>query len=153
MAPGYLSEGLGIEYKPVPYFVLQLGGATLRQTFVASDLVFTDFTEYNKNDKAYGVAKGKKVLVESGFQLIAAFDKDIFKNVNLKCRYQGFLAYSPKKEAPEKNSIDHNINLIATAKVNKYLNLNFTLLGIYDRDQIDKFQLSQGFAAGLLFTL
>ncbi len=153
MAPGYLSEGLGVEYKPVPYFVLQLGGATLRQTFVSSDKVFTDFTEYNKKDKAYGVAKGKKVLVESGFQVVAAFDKDIFKNVNLKCRYQGFLAYSPKKEAPEKNSIDHNINLIATAKVNKYLNLNFTLLGIYDRDQIDKFQLSQGFAAGLLFRL
>ncbi|WP_337041623.1 DUF3078 domain-containing protein [Emticicia sp. 17c] len=153
LSPGYLSEGLGIEYKPVSYFVLQLGGATLRQTFVASNKVYTDFTEYNKVEKAYGVAKGKKVLVETGFQLVAAFDKDIAKNVNLKFRYQGFLAYSPKKEAPQKNAIDHNINVIATAKVNKYLNINFTLLGIYDRDQIDKFQISQGFAVGLLFTL
>ncbi|MBA4852920.1 DUF3078 domain-containing protein [Emticicia sp. BO119] len=153
MAPGYLSEGIGVEYKPVPYFVIQLGGATLRQTFVSSDKVFTDFTEYNKKNDAYGVKKGKKVLFETGFQLVAAFDKDIAKNVNLKCRYQAFLAYTPKREAPDKNSIDHNINLIATAKVNKYLNLNFTLLGIYDRDQIDKFQISQGFAAGLLFTL
>lgn len=153
MAPGYLSEGLGIEYKPVSYFVLQLGGATLRQTFVSSDKVFTDFTEYNKKDMAYGVKKGKRVLLETGFQFVAAFDKDIVKNVNLKCRYQGFLAYTPKREAPNKNSMDHNINLIATAKVNKYLNLNFTLLGIYDRDQIDKFQISQGFAAGLLFAL
>lgn len=152
-APGYLAEGLGIEYKPVSYFVLQLGGATLRQTFVLNDKVFTDFTEYNQQDDAYGIAKGKKVLFETGFQLVGAFDKDIAKNVNLKCRYQGFLAYTPKRIAPDKNAIDHNINLIATAKVNKYLNLNFTFLGVYDRDQIDKFQFSQGFAAGFLLTL
>jgi len=144
---------VGIEYKPVSYFVLQLGGATLRQTFVSNDRVFADFTAYNDKTTAYGVAKGKKVFFESGFQLVAALDKDIAKNVNLKGRYQGFFAYTPKRVAPDKNSIDHNINIIATAKVNKFLNLNFTLLAIYDKDQIDKLQLSQGFAAGLLFTL
>jgi len=153
LAPGYLSEGFGVEYKPVSYFVVQLGGATVRQTFVLSKSVFRDFTEFNKTEEAYGVVDGKNVLTEIGFQVIAAFDKDVFKNVNLKCRYQAFQAYTAKKGLPNTNTIDHNINLIATAKVNRYLNVNFTLLAIYDKDQIDKFQISQAFAAGLLFKL
>lgn len=153
LAPGYLSEGFGLEYKPVSYFVIQLGGATVRQTFVLNNSVFRDFTEFNKTEEAYGVADGKRVLTEIGFQVIAALDKDVVKNVNLKCRYQAFQAYSAKKGLPNTNTIDHNLNLITTAKVNRYLNVNFTLLAIYDKDQIDKFQISQAFAAGLLFKL
>ncbi|UTA67767.1 MULTISPECIES: DUF3078 domain-containing protein [Emticicia] len=153
LAPGYLSEGFGVEYKPVSYFLVQLGGATLRHTFVLNDKIYTDFTEFNKSTDAYGIAPGKKVLTEMGFQMVASLDKDIIKNVNLKCRYQAFQAYVTRKLLPNKNTIDHNINLIATAKVNRYLNLNFTMLAIYDKDQIDKFQISQAFAAGLLFKL
>lgn len=148
-APAFLAEGIGLEYKPVSYFVLQLGGATLRQTFVSNDVVFTNTQkEVDKVFKSYGVEKGKTLLNEMGFQLVAAFDRDIAKNVNLKWRYQGFLAYAPKAKP-----MDHNINLIATAKVNKYLNVNLTLLGTYDADILKKFQISEGFAAGLLFKL
>jgi len=43
--------------------------------------------------------------------------------------------------------------LITTAKVNKYLNINLTLLGVYDADIVKKFQISQGFSAGLVFNL
>ncbi len=151
-APGFLSEGFGIEWKPKKYFVMQLGGATLRQTFVSNNDVFTntskDVTEDGKVIKrSYGTEKGK-VLNELGFQVVAAFDKDIAKNVNLKWRYQGFVAYAPKSKP-----MDHNIMLITTAKVNKYLNVNLTILGVYDADVVSKFQLSEGFAAGLVFAL
>ncbi len=145
-APGFLAEGIGMEYKPVSYFALQLGGATLRQTFVSSKAVFNNTA--NDEDKSYGVSRGKTLLNEMGFQAVAVFDKDIAKNLNLKWRYQAFLAY-----APQSKPIDHNINLIATAKVNKYMNVNFSLLGIYDSDQVKKFQLSQGLAAGLSLQL
>lgn len=152
-APAFLSEGVGLEYKPVKYFVLQLGGATIRQTFVSNDVVFANTQKEVTEDgakvfRSYGVEKGKKLLNEMGFQVVAAFDKDIAKNLNLKWRYQGFIAYAPKTKP-----IDHNISLVATAKVNKYLNVNFTLLGVYDADIVKKFQLSEGLAVGFLFTL
>lgn len=152
-APAFLSEGVGLEYKPVKYFVLQLGGATIRQTFVSNDVVFANTQKQLTEDgktvfRSYGVEKGKKLLNEMGFQVVAAFDKDIAKNLNLKWRYQGFVAYAPKTKP-----IDHNISLVATAKVNKYLNVNFTLLGVYDADIVSKFQLSEGLAVGFLFTL
>lgn len=151
-APAFLAEGVGLEWKPQKYFVLQLGGATLRQTFVTNDKVFENTAkEVTENGqvikRSYGTEKGK-VLNEMGFQFVAAFDKDIAKNVNLKWRYQGFLAYAPKTKP-----MDHNISLIATAKVNKYMNVNFTLLGLYDADIVKKFQISEGLAVGLLFTL
>jgi hypothetical protein len=151
-APGFLSEGVGLEWKPKKYFVVQLGGATLRQTFVSNSEVFVNTQKEVTEDgkklfRSYGAEKGK-VLNELGFQVVAAFDKDIAKNVNLKWRYQGFVAYAPKSKP-----MDHNIMLITTAKVNKYLNINFTILGVYDADIISKFQLSEGFAAGFVFTL
>ncbi len=145
-APGFLSEGIGLEYKPVPYFGLQLGGATIRQTFVGNNVVFDNTA--NADGVSYGVKPGKKLLNELGFQGVAVFDKDIAKNLNLKWRYQAFLAY-----APDTKPLDHNINLIATAKVNKYLNVNFTLIGLYDADQVEKFQFSQGLAAGFALQL
>jgi hypothetical protein len=143
-SPAFLSEGIGIEYQPVKYFVLSFGGATLRETFVLDQKVFDNTAILVDGVRhSYGVRDGKKVLLEMGFQGVASFDKDIAKNVNLKFRYQAFYAYAPKSKP-----VDHLINLIATAKVNKYLNVNFSLIGIYDKDQVDKFQLSQGLAAG-----
>ncbi len=152
-APGFLSEGVGLEWKPVKHFVLQLGGATMRQTFVSDAIVFANTQKEVTEDgtklfRSYGVEKGKKMLNELGFQIVAAYDKDIAKNVNLKWRYQGFVAYLPKTKP-----MDHNISAVATAKVNKYLNVNFTVLGIYDADIVKEFQFSEGLAIGFLFTL
>jgi hypothetical protein len=114
LSPGFLSEGVGVEWKAKPYFIVQLGGATMRQTFVSSQEVF-DNTADEKNDyKSYGVARGKTLLNEMGLQGVAAFDKNFTKSFNLKWRYQAFFAY-----APDAKPIDHNINLIATSKIGK----------------------------------
>ena len=146
LAPGFLSEGVGLEWVPQPYFTIQLGGATIRQTFVNNNQVFTN--TMNDERKSYGVEKGKKLLNELGMQAVAAFDKNLTENFNLKWRYQAFLAY-----APESKPIDHNINLIASSKIGKYFNVNFTLIGIYDADQVKSFQLSQGLSAGFSLAL
>ncbi|MFT5884021.1 MAG: hypothetical protein ACI9IP_000472 [Arcticibacterium sp.] len=145
-APGFISEGVGVEWVPKPYFTIQFGGGTIRQTFVSDNQVFNNTR--NDADRSYGVEKGKKVLNELGTQLVAAFDKNLAENFNLKWRYQGFLAY-----APESKAIDHNVNLIATSKIGKYFNVNFTLIGIYDEDQVKKFQISQGLSAGFSLAL
>jgi hypothetical protein len=146
LSPGFLSEGVGVEWVPKPYFTVQLGGATIRQTFVNNKQVFNNTV--NDDNKSYGVEKGKTLLNELGMQAVAAFDKNITDNFNLKWRYQAFLAY-----APESKPIDHNVNLIATSKIGKYFNVNFSLIGIYDADQVKSFQLSQGLSAGFSLAL
>lgn len=160
ISPGYLSEGLGIDYTPSKHFKVSLGGATLRQTFVLNEEVFNN--NLKENNTAFGINQGSKVLTELGFQVVAAYNKDILPNVNLSWRYQGFQAFTPLEktlnaqgEVTKKSlkALDHNINLILAAKVNKYMNVNFSLIGTYDDDVINKFQISQGLAAGLAFNL
>jgi hypothetical protein len=146
LSPGFLSEGVGVEWIPKPYFRVQLGGATVRQTFVNNKQVFNNTRD--AEGKSYGVEKGKTLLNEFGMQAVAAFDKNLTENFNLKWRYQAFLAY-----APETKPIDHNINLIASSKIGRYFNVNFTLIGIYDADQAKSFQLSQGLSAGFSLAL
>ena len=114
-APGFLSEGVGLEWKPQPYLAIQLGGATIRQTFVGDKVVFNNTAV---DDRSYGVERGKSLLNELGIQGVAVFDKNLAENLNLKWRYQAFLAY-----APDTKPIDHNINLIATSKIGKYFNV------------------------------
>lgn len=121
--PGFLTLASGFEWKPKPYLITQagLGGRT---TFISDDKNIT---------KLYGVSKGKTSLTELGLQGVIAFDKDIAKNINLKLRDQMFLAIAPKSKA-----LDHNINIIATAKINKYLNVNLAAILIRDFDQVSK---------------
>jgi hypothetical protein len=144
-APAFLSEGVGLEYKASKYLMLSFGGATLRQTFVLDDEVFenTKKAGTNKDGKAtfysYGVEQGKKMLFEAGFQGVASYDRNITKNINLKARWQSFYAYAPISKA-----VDHNVNILATAKLNKYINLNLGLIGIFDRDQISKAEVDKG---------
>jgi hypothetical protein len=147
-APAFLSEGIGLEWKPVKHFYLGLGGATIRQTIVSNKTV-ENSTYYAGQEKIYGVERGKSVRLEGGFQLVAAYDKNITDRVNLKWRWQTFTPYTLK-------TFDHNINAIITLKVNKYININGSLIGIYDWDQtgpkgLKPWQLNGG--ANLGFTL
>jgi Protein of unknown function (DUF3078) len=169
-APAVLTEGIGLEYKPVPYLVLQFGGATLRQTFVNNNAVAKNVAGNNKSNGAFGVnvlengqlISGPKYSNDLGFNITTAFDKDIVKNVNLKVRYAGFkvLAQSNATKAYKETAaykthlkLDNRVDAIATAKINKYLNVNGTLILIQDKDIITGWQRSNGFNVGLLYTL
>jgi hypothetical protein len=163
LTPGVLSEGVGIEWKPKPFFFVQLGGATLRQTFVNNATVIRNVGDNGKKP-VFGVPVGKNSINDMGVNLVAAFDKDVAKNVNLKWRYTGFQVFA----SPGLNDIDNNphkaldsrIDATITAKINKYLNVNGTMIYIYDRDIINPItkkeaggQLTGAFNIGLLYTL
>ena len=139
-APAYLTESVGLEYKPTPYFNLQFGLGTIRQTFVTDDSITIG------EPSRYGVAPGKNVRNEFAFQLIANFDRNLMENLNLKARYQLFANYATL------NAIDHRLDISLTAKVNKYVNVNLTGIVLYDKDQDDAIQYSQGLAIGFLYS-
>ena len=80
--------------------------------------------------------------------MLTEFDKDIFKNVNLKWRYILFADY--QKLSPDQ--LFHRVDLNLTAKIGRFFNLNFGTIFLYDRNQDSSAQLSQAFSFGMLYT-
>lgn len=143
MAPGYFTASLGFEYTPKPYFKLRLSPFAPRLTVVR------DKELYLNVDSNYGVEIGETTRWEwLAFQMIADFDKDLTENLNLKFKYQLFA----NLETLEFNKIDHRLDAIISAKVAKYFDVKLSGILLYDFDQIDEVQLSQGFGLGFAYT-
>lgn len=139
MSPGYLTESVGFEYKPSKFFSTRIGTGTARQTFVL------DTTLYKTNPNNFGVIKGKNFRNELAFQIVTAYEKEIFTNVTLKTRYNMFIPYD------NFGHIDHRLDVNMIAKVNRFMNVSVTGVGLYDRDTDKKVQGSQTLALGLTF--
>ena len=135
MAPGYLTESLGFEYKPSKVFSTRIGTGTARQTFVLSE-----------NTNRFGVEVGKKLRNELAFQVVSNFEKEIMKNTILKAKYNMFIPYD------DFGQIDHRLDMTATAKLNRFLNVSLTGVVLYDKDMDLKVQRSQALALGASFT-
>jgi hypothetical protein len=139
MAPAYFIQSVGFQYKPVKYFDVRLGVLALRETFVLDPVLSAA--------GAFGVDSGSTLNVNVGYQILANFDKDIAKNVNLKLRYLSFGDYA------DFSNTNHRLDFILSARVTKYINTNFTAVMLYDRNQDAAVQWSQVLAIGLLFRL
>lgn len=139
MSPGYLTESIGFEYKPNKFFSTRIGTGTARQTFVL------DTALYRTNPNNFGVIKGKNFRNELAFQIVTAYEKEIFSNINLKTRYNMFIPYD------NFGHIDYRLDVNLTAKVNRAINVSVTGVGIYDRDTDTRIQGSQTLALGFTF--
>jgi hypothetical protein len=139
MAPGYLTESLGFEYRPSKYFSTRIGTGTARQTFVL------DTTIYHNNINNFGVPIGSTFKNELAFQIVSAFEKEIFHNLNLKTRYMIFVPYDKVAYT------NHRLDVEIRAKVNRFMNVTLTGVGLYDRNTAEKIQGSQTLALGLMF--
>lgn len=150
LAPAYITEALGFEYKPVPYFSTQFGVGALRQTIVKDQTLYDKFAatakEYNE---LYGVKRGEVFRNQVVFQMVANFDKEIMKNVTLKARYQGLLDYDRLRGQYIISRLDASI----IAKVNKSISTNITGVLLYDYDQDKDLQYSQVLNLGILYTI
>lgn len=139
MAPAYFTQSLGVQYKPVPYFMARLGALAMRQTFVTDPMLSAA--------GAFGVDSGSTVKVDYGYQIVASFDKNLAKNLNLKARYLSFGDYTNFQRT------NHRLDLIFAARITRYINTNFTAVMLYDRNQDLAVQWSQVLALGVLFQL
>lgn len=139
MSPGYLTESFGFEYKPSKFFSTRIGTGTARQTFVL------DTALYRTNPKNFGVEVSKKFRNELAFQIVTNFEKEIFKNIVLKTKYNMFIPYD------NFGHIDHRLDIGLIAKINRAMNVSITGVGLYDRDTDSKLQGSQTLALGLVF--
>lgn len=141
-SPAFLTFALGAEYRPTPNFSLRLSPFAPRFTFLLDDGV--------AQNERYGVPLGDKVRMEWLAAMVQAdYKKTIMENVDLKLNYNAFINY--KQLAFKK--VDHRLNLVLAAKVNKYINVNLMGNLLYDHDQDANIQYSQSLGLGILYTL
>jgi hypothetical protein len=149
LAPAYLTEALGFEYKPVKYFSAQFGVGALRQTFVTDQTLYNNYDSTAKEfNELYGVKRGQNMRNQVVFQTVLTFDKEVMKNVNLKARYMGLLDY----DRLDSKYIVSRLDVSITAKVNKYISTNLNGVLLYDFDQDKDLQYSQVLSLGVLYT-
>ncbi len=140
MSPGYLTESLGFEYKPVKYFDLRLGTGTARQTFVL------DTTIYHNQSSNYGVTPGHTFKNELALQVVAAIDKDLMKNLHITARYALFVPYQQPLAYTS-----HRVDATLTAKVNRLIAVTVNGTFLYDKNTSTRVQGTEGLALGVLY--
>lgn len=146
LAPAFITSSWGAEYHPVDFFKVRISPFSPRITVLQDNNGRFDAVS---TTSPYGVTVGENTRTEwLAFQLIADFNKEIVKNINLKWRYMAFANY----ETLEAKTIDHRLDLNLTAKVNRFINVNFGVIALYDFDQDDGLQLSQLFNIGFLYS-
>ena len=147
LAPAFITSAWGLEYHPVDYFKVRLSPFSPRITILTDNNGRFDAVDPLR---PYGVELGKDTRLEwLAFQLTADFDKAIATNLNLKWRYMMFGNY----ETLEAKTIDHRLDLMLTASVNKFISVGLGGILVYDIDQDTGAQLSQAFNFGFRYSI
>tara|TARA_B100000508_G_scaffold135364_2_gene127096 strand:- start:2906 stop:3835 length:930 start_codon:yes stop_codon:yes gene_type:complete len=133
MAPGYVTAGIGMEYKPNKFFYVNISPIASKFTIVANqDLA--DFGAYGVEKAEYDTNNvrtkaGLQYRYEFGGNITLQFKKEIVKNVELDTKLNFFSNYL---ENPQ--NIDVNWDLMLNMKVNKWLSASISTNLIYDHD-------------------
>lgn len=158
MAPAYITESLGFEYKPSPSYSIRFGTGTARQTLILDNRIkpltieqysqkYPDRTPLEKDQVKYGVDGGKTVQNDLAFQITGNMDKNFTDRLNVKARYNLFANYK------KLNDPSHRLDVTVTAKVSRAINVNLNGIMVYDSDVISRVQLSESLALGLVYKL
>ncbi|MDB5139039.1 MAG: hypothetical protein JWR12_955 [Mucilaginibacter sp.] len=140
MAPGYLTESVGFEYKPTKYFDLRFGTGTARQTFVL------DTTIYHNQPANYGVPIGHTIYNELAVQVVATIDKDLSKNIHINARYALFVPYIQPLAYTS-----HRVDATLTAKVSRLIAVTMNGTFLYDKHTAAGVQGTEGLALGVIY--
>ena len=135
--PGYFTQSLGFYYEPNKKFNTRLG--------LAVEEVFTsNNTQYADDPTTINIEKTK---VDAGLESITAIEQEIAENLLLKSKLRLFTRF---------NNIDVwdvRWDNTIVAKINDFMNVNFTFLLVYQEDQSLKVQIKQGLQIGFLYRI
>ena len=136
--PGYFSQSAGIGYQPRKEVKTRLGAA-MRETVTRDHPVpFADKP---------GTAKIEKTKAEFGGESVTDLNTRLGENLVLTSNLALF--FNGKRV----NETDVNWDNVFTSKISKYINVNFNVKMLYDRNVSKKRQLKQVLAVGLSYVL
>lgn len=139
MAPGYITESIGVEYKPDKTFSLRFGTGTARQTLILDKRIISE------TKSKFGVEPGKNFKNELAFQVVANLDRSLGSNLNLKARYAFFANYEEFKNA------SHRLDASLTARVSRVINVALNTVVWYDKNVDKEVQVSENLALGIIY--
>lgn len=143
-APAFITSAWGFEYRRGDHFRMLFSPFAPRLTIVKDPERFVATV----GESPYGVTPPDQTRFEwLALQFVAEFDKDIAEDLNLKWRYALFANY----ETLEFDKIDHRLEAMLMARVNKFVNVSLGGIVLYDFDQVDEIQLSQVFTLGFAY--
>ncbi len=131
MAPGYINFGLGIQYKPVKWFSVNISPANIRWVIV-NDQRLADEGSFGLDPAVVDLAgniisHAKKSRIDFGARMLLMINYDIAKNVNLSTKLDLFSNYLLK---PQNIVVDWQTDL--GLKVNDWLNVIISTTLLYD---------------------
>ncbi len=153
-APAQLTLSAGIAYKPNDWFSLRMSPIAPRLTFLSDQGVrvsvdpITGLYRPDPTATVYGVPPGQSTRTEwLAFQLQTVVNRNLTENIALNARYQLFTEYA------RLDNINHRLDLLLTAKLNRYLSTTFGLIALYNKDFSTELQIQQTLAVGLVYNI
>ncbi len=135
--PGYISQSIGFTYDKLIGFKTRLGFA-VQETFTNEHREYTDDTSTTYMDA---------FKFETGLESVSNAELKIDDNILLKSNLRLFTRY----ESLDVWDVRWDNALIA--KVSDYINVNLSVLMIYEKKQSLKTQLKQALQLGLTYTI
>ncbi|MDZ7806399.1 MAG: DUF3078 domain-containing protein [Gracilimonas sp.] len=137
MAPGYLSESVGLSYKPAPAIIFE-AGLGLKQTFVTEDALAPQ----------YGLDPGDNFRSEGGLTTGIYYEKEVFENILYTSgleTFTNFLIPIDETDVMWGNEL--------VGKINSLISASFQFELRYDNDFSSEIQLKQVLSAGISVSL
>ncbi len=130
----FLSQGqtqfaLGTENKFYRNYFLRLGYITLKQTYVLNQELY----DLRNQEIIARVSRGAYIDNEFGMQIQIGGTENFGKEdmFTAKFNYLGFLPYQTKQP-----TLDSRLDIGLSARITKYLSLNYNLIAIFDKDLV-----------------
>lgn len=135
-SPAFLTQSLGLTREIRPWLSQRFG--------VAGKETIVDIARLRE---LYGNAPDQAVRAEGGLESRTDFAKAVVENVFIKSSLGVFASFS------DIGSPDVNWSNLVTMKVNSWLNVNFELITLYDRDVTADVQLRELLSVGVLLVI
>ncbi len=136
--PGYVTQSCGFTYDKYAGFKSRLGLA-VQETFT------NKYRQYS--DNASTANKMEAFKLETGLESVTNLKVNVMENVLMKSSLRLFTRFE------RLNVWDVRWDNDVIAKVNNYLNVNFTFLLIYQKDESLRTQMKQTLQLGVVYTL
>jgi hypothetical protein len=135
MSPGYISIGLGADYKPSDYFSVYVSPATAKFTIVTSKSL--------SDSGKYGVTPGKRVRSQFGASLNNRIQKDLTRGIGVVSNLLLFKSYT------DNTNVVVNWEFLLNIKAGKFITTSLYTELIYDQSAIDKVQFKEALGLGI----
>ncbi len=135
--PGYITQSIGFTYDKVKFIKTRLG--------LASQEVFTDV--YRKYSDKAGTPEIEAFKLETGIENVTETELKLDHNILLKSMLRLFSRFESL------DIWDIRWDSVITAKINSWLNVNFSYLLIYEKAQSLKTQMKEALQIGIVYTI